>query len=686
MRNNLVPLSFFLLILSISPVRILASAMTDVFTSDSFKAIMSGYYRDFTGVKGSASGAEYSGRSGIQANKRIAFSVAEEAGMVSTVSGGVCTGVRVNWHNDIAATRFIEVYGSHTPYTSIGTLYADEGRGELLGTLYRGETELSFSGEYEYVGIRSGELTAILNWIEITWEEAPTTVEVSSVSELITKGRADASPTYRFSKPLYATYGNGLDLYVRDGEKTPLHVAQASEQSISNGHVIPAGLEGRFGEADGIPALEVSVMPQPEKSDKTEAPVVKNAGELSADSASEYVLLENVSIDRETALIGDETGTVGYEDRFGAQIPTTGSSSRFDMEAIVGLNGGAVVVYPISIRERQSCPPPSFSLEGGVYDGSQTILISGSAGTAIRYAVNGTSGAGTSPVEIVLPSVQGEVTAYEVAAVATLDGYADSGTAIGKYLIRGNETMIDDNYELVSDGNLLSERSTVVFATYSEGSGTWFAMSGQAYDNERAGYRTAAIVEVNDGTTVTAISPAVEALTVECKDGGGFSFCDGTRSYLAAGEEGGSLAMSPTLTAPAVWHLSFESDGTAVLTTKGEDAESAVVMRANYDNSPNPIFTSIQAGGAASNIRLFAKSSASSVSTAVSDGPSISVVRGRLILQSSATAPLDVHIHNAGGQLVKSICSSEKELQIADIPSGFYIVRVGETAAKVIIP
>ena len=68
------------------------------------------------------------------------------------------------------AARAVQVYGSTTAYSSPSDLYNSSKQGTLLGTITYGQgTELSVSGNYSYVGLRSKENALYLDEIKITW-------------------------------------------------------------------------------------------------------------------------------------------------------------------------------------------------------------------------------------------------------------------------------------------------------------------------------------------------------------------------------------------------------------------------------------------------------------------------------------------------------------------------------------
>ena len=150
-----------------------AETLTDILNA-AFTGATSNQYIDWSGKKGSASSAVYAGNSASQYEAIQLRSKNNNSGIVSTTSGGAVTKVSVVWNDESGnvgntAARAVQVYGSNTAYSSAADLYGSKA-GTLLGTITYGEgTEVSVSGNYAYVGIRSKEYALFLDKIEISW-------------------------------------------------------------------------------------------------------------------------------------------------------------------------------------------------------------------------------------------------------------------------------------------------------------------------------------------------------------------------------------------------------------------------------------------------------------------------------------------------------------------------------------
>ena len=137
--------------------------------------------RELTGVTGSSytswegktsnSDAVYAGQS-AGGNESIQLrSNNSNSGIITTASGGTVTNISVIWNSNTSDGRTLNVYGSHSAYTSPTELYNADTQGTLLGTIVNGtSTELEITDSYEYLGLRSASGAMYLSEIDITWE------------------------------------------------------------------------------------------------------------------------------------------------------------------------------------------------------------------------------------------------------------------------------------------------------------------------------------------------------------------------------------------------------------------------------------------------------------------------------------------------------------------------------------
>lgn len=150
--------------------------------------------REFTGVsngstsystwkdKEGTSGAVYAGNSAGGNNAIQLRTTGSASGIVSTTSAGKVTKVEVQWNSNTSSGRKINIYGSNTAYTEASQLYNANTAGTLLGTIdYGSTTELTITGDYAYIGIRSQGNALYLDWVKITWATASSDVVATPV-------------------------------------------------------------------------------------------------------------------------------------------------------------------------------------------------------------------------------------------------------------------------------------------------------------------------------------------------------------------------------------------------------------------------------------------------------------------------------------------------------------------------
>lgn len=152
---------------------------SDIITAEDLAATTTQYI-DFSGVT-KTSDAVYAGNSAKNNSGSIQLrSSNSNSGIVATTSGGRISQIIITWDNSTANARQIDVYGNTNPYTSAAELYETSGntnQGELIGSLAKGETTLTFEGNYPYVGIRSNDGALYIKDITFVWEKVsePTT-------------------------------------------------------------------------------------------------------------------------------------------------------------------------------------------------------------------------------------------------------------------------------------------------------------------------------------------------------------------------------------------------------------------------------------------------------------------------------------------------------------------------------
>lgn len=149
---------------------------SDVITAEDLAATAT-QYKDFSGVT-KTSGAVYTGNSAKTQNGSIQLRSKENAGIVSTTSGGRITQIVVTWDSSTPSGRQLDIYGSDEPYTSTADLY--DYKKPIASAIYEDESTtstLTIEGNYPYVGIRSNDGALYIKDITFVWEKVsePTT-------------------------------------------------------------------------------------------------------------------------------------------------------------------------------------------------------------------------------------------------------------------------------------------------------------------------------------------------------------------------------------------------------------------------------------------------------------------------------------------------------------------------------
>lgn len=92
------------------------------------------------------------------------------SGIITTTSGGKAKKVTVVWNDNTDEGRTLDIYGKNTAYTSPTELYNSNNKGTSLGSIVKGtSTELTITGDYSYIGLRSSSGAMYIDSITIEW-------------------------------------------------------------------------------------------------------------------------------------------------------------------------------------------------------------------------------------------------------------------------------------------------------------------------------------------------------------------------------------------------------------------------------------------------------------------------------------------------------------------------------------
>ena len=120
-----------------------------------------------------SSDAVYAGQSAGEHNSIQLRSNNSNSGIVTTTSGGKATKVVVEWNSNSTSGRVLDIYGKNSAYENATDLYNASNQGTKLGSItYGTSTELTITGDYAYIGLRSNSGAMYIDKITITWSSS----------------------------------------------------------------------------------------------------------------------------------------------------------------------------------------------------------------------------------------------------------------------------------------------------------------------------------------------------------------------------------------------------------------------------------------------------------------------------------------------------------------------------------
>lgn len=341
---------------------------------------------------------------------------------------------------------------------------------------------------------------------------------------------------------------------------------------------------------------------------------------------------------------------------FGEEVSLTNESADYEFtgnasgNVTLNFNASEKACYLKSItiistkKESVVCATPEFSLAEGTYNETQTLTITSSEGSTIVYSINdGETEEAASPATITLEAEATAVT-YEIVAFATMDGAEESETVTKTYTIDPDAVMpqsltvkisevADENEWAVSAGNEGTQYKSFTKDDFEFTIDATDANSGKYYSNsDGESWR------VYDGASLTISAPASVEIT-------GIEFVTG--KWNCSGANTGSLQGKVwTATEENTSSVTFSMDGTSEI----------LEMHISYKAIPAGV-EGVEAADAA--IRTNAD--------------------GVVVTADGAVA----EVYNAAGQLVAAEAVDGE--RVIALPAGFYIVRVGDATAKVVV-
>ena len=469
--------------------------------------------------------------------------------------------------------------------------------------------------------------------------------EVSSVMDFLGQAAISENPDeiYEFTCPLTVTYQYDGDIYVRDADGGALLIYDKNRTysgKYSMGDVIPAGATGKYDDYEGTYELIEATLGDAAENVEVE-PVEMAVDAIATTDQSKYVVLKGVTINGNN-FVDAESNEIAYFNSFEVEIPTEVAS--YNVTGIVELFKGNAQIAPIAfeVAKVNKCATPEFSLAEGTYNETQTLTITSSEGSTIFYSINdGEIEEVASPATITLEAEATAVT-YEIVAFAIMDGAENSETVTKIYTIDPTAQIEDMDFAtIVSEGG----------HKYGNGTSCYEFISGDVTVTSTKGSVDSRFWENKDvftyrfygGATLTVSVPAKYALTkIEfVADEGLASMTTETGNYSAESGE------------KAVWTATDEVSSVTFSTTKTVILEDMIVY---YKAIPAGL-EGVEAADAA--IRTNAD--------------------GVVVTADGAVA----EVYNAAGQLVAAEAVDGE--RVIALPAGFYIVRVGDATAKVVV-
>ena len=105
------------------------------------------------------------------------------SGIVQTASGGQVTRIDVSWNSNTTDGRTINIYGKNSAFSSPADLYSSSTQGTLLGSISKGTTSFTVSGDYTFIGIRS--VSGALYLTSVTFNFAGSSIDASNLANYI---------------------------------------------------------------------------------------------------------------------------------------------------------------------------------------------------------------------------------------------------------------------------------------------------------------------------------------------------------------------------------------------------------------------------------------------------------------------------------------------------------------------
>ena len=519
--------------------------VTDELTTSTFGSPSS--YTSWSG-KYDNSDARYAGQSSGGSNY-IQIRATSPSGIVSTTSGGKATKVTVSWNSGTADNRTLDVYGKNTAYSDASDLYGNAtAQGSTLGSLYYNveinnvtttTTELTITGNYKFIGLRSNSGAMYLDeidiqWTPVTYANYSTSVEVKTITVLSYTG-TPTKTTYSEGESFDPTGLTVTATYDDNSVENVTEYVTWTPDPLTQG---TTSVTGTFMELTvNITGLTVKAAAGTETNPYTVAQAIANTP--SSGTSSNVYIHGIVSAFYSSTITGDATyhryyisdnGTISNQLLVfnGKKRSGTAFSDDDDIRVgdIVTIYGGLTTynntkeVAADNYIVSHKLVVPTLTPDAGAVLSGTTVAITDvhTTNTTIYYTTDGSTPTTSSTVYSTPISI---TTATTINAIAVKSGYTTSAVATAEYtiLVQPTITVTADNPINVSAAGGSGELA-LTYANFTVSEADDFAVqfydvndeeiedpdwiTADVEDAEPSGYKVSYVVLANEGVARTA--------------------------------------------------------------------------------------------------------------------------------------------------------------------------------------
>lgn len=702
-----------------------AAEVTDVLTADGL-GLGSGY-SNFSS-KSFTSEAVYAGNAMKGEKENLGAiqlrSSNSNSGIVTTASGGTLKKITLSWTEGTSDARIVNVYGSNEPYNQATDLYNNSTRGELIGSLQKGETELVVEGDYQYFGLRSSSGALYLPEIQVTWEtggevlervEAPTFsvadgMYMEATDVTISCATAGATIHYAVNGEAEQTGAAGESVVVPLTENgTYTITAYATAEGMTDSAPAEATYTIWFG-ADGF---------FKETFDGNTTDEGGNDGKWSG--------ISNTNEEINTDMAG-WTFSAGYAASKCIKLATGSNAGKATTPALEGIGSYAKLSFlagswsgdgttlNLSISGGGQLSETSFELPDGAW-GVYTVYIENataaskvefSSASGKRYFLDEVVIANEAMTQLVAPGFSGvtdDASYYDEATVeiacategATINytvtkddvtGEPVTGatspvsvrlTDAGRYTVTATAskdgetsaeatisfTIVKFPYDRLDPNSEIKEGTYMIVAA--DENGQYYMMKNGVQSNyyvQATEFNFEAGVPTTDETCLFFVEKA----------DGGYYIKNFDQTYVSLVKSGDYTNLKPAEETPFVWTFSGTKD--AVEAT-GTEITVPMAFKMYFST---PEFTAEE--GATKPMFIYVNNETSGVEATMAGGVAVAGIDGAIAV--AADEAVSVAVYTAAGQLAVSteVAAGTTELSVAP---GFYIVKAGDVVKKVIV-